>query len=209
MVVSHQLTLCFLLVLFSYVSSQNYYQTPLTCYTKYEHEETRNQASSDVLSYAYSQAEMTQYATPEGEQCATVGCACFSYRAACSHSSYDPNHYSPCTDTDRRNGNVKWHRGLTSLRKCQEMRQHSQKYLDLTCCATDRCNDQPGKVTKLVNSNTQVQRYDDAAYRNTAYAKSPSELNDQTLQKHNSLSSISFSTFIICVALIFSRLITI
>ncbi|UJR17460.1 hypothetical protein I4U23_004355 [Adineta vaga] len=204
MVLCNQLAVFFLLFIICQVSTQNYYQTPLTCYTKYEHEETRNQATNDLLNYAYSQAEMTQYTTPEGEQCSSVGCACFSYRSACSHSSYESNHYSQCTETDRQSRVVKWHRGLTSLKKCEEMRRQPQAYLDLTCCATDRCNDQPGKTTKIINSNMQIQRNDNSAYRNAPYTNQPSPSYDQSLQKHNSLSSVSFSSFIICVIPLFS-----
>jgi hypothetical protein len=37
------------------------------------------------------------------------------------------------------------------------MRYHPQTYLDLTCCYTDRCNDQPGKIIKVVDSQLPIQ----------------------------------------------------
>ena len=90
--------------------------------------------------------------------CSKVGCACFSYRSVCSHSSPGANHYSQCTDDDRHNGVIKWHRGWASHDQCEQMRRHPQTYLDLTCCYTDRCNDQPGKVTKLVDAQSHGQQ---------------------------------------------------
>jgi len=204
MVVSNELVVFFLLLIVSQVSAQNYYAPSITCYTQYEYEETKNQASNSVLGYAFSQAEITHYSTSEGELCSNVGCACFSYRSACSHSSHGPNHYSQCTDTDRHNRVVKWHRGFTSLSKCEQMRQQPQTYADLTCCHTDRCNDQPGKIIKIVDSNIQPQRYNTYVYPTASYI---SEVEKSPLQTSNALSSVAFSNWIICFALLFRLII--
>jgi len=123
----------------------------ITCFSRYEHEETRSQTSNQLLSYAYHEAEITSTATHDGIPCSTIGCACFSYRTVCSSNPLARNHYSQCTDDDRRNHVVKWHRGWSSNDECERMRQQSQTYQDLTCCYTDKCNDQPGLVTKLID----------------------------------------------------------
>jgi len=126
----------------------------------YESDETRIDKSDFVLSYHYYKTESTQSQTPESELCSKVGCACFSYRSTCSYSSPGTNHVSKCTDDDRQSRIIKWHRGWTSQAKCEEMRQQPQTYLDLTCCYTDRCNDQPGKIIKIVEPPVPVQPHE-------------------------------------------------
>ena len=130
---------------------QNTHSQSITCYTKYDSEETRIQPSSMVLSYHYHHTETTQFRTSDNEACAQVGCVCFSYRAVCRAPSDGPNHVSQCNDEDRRQGTIKWHRGWTSNAKCEEMRLQSHVYHNLTCCNTDRCNDQPGKIVKVAD----------------------------------------------------------
>jgi hypothetical protein len=126
----------------------------------YESDETRIDKSDFVLSYHYYKTESTQSQTPESELCSKVGCACFSYRSTCSYSSPGTNHVSKCTDDDRQSRIIKWHRGWTSQAKCEEMRQQPQTYLDLTCCYTDRCNNQPGKIIKFVDPPVPVQPHE-------------------------------------------------
>lgn len=130
----------------------------MTCYTKYQHDETKDSDTDMVINYAYSQSEMTHSLTPNGELCSQVGCACYSYRGVCSSTPTAGNQYSPCTQEDQRNQVVKWHRGLTSLAACERMQQQSGTYQDLTCCYTDRCNDQPGKVSQSIKSRLPLQR---------------------------------------------------
>jgi hypothetical protein len=151
------LAIFFLLLIVLQVLAQNGFKPSITCYMKYDHEETKSQSLNTVLGYSYYQSEITQYATTEGELCSKVGCACFSYRSVCSYSSPGSNHFSQCTDDDRQNGIIKWHRGWSSHDQCEQMRYHPQTYLDLTCCYTDRCNDQPGKTIKVVDSQLPIQ----------------------------------------------------
>ncbi|CAF0758284.1 unnamed protein product [Adineta ricciae] len=143
-----------LVVLFpilSQVLCQNTHSQSITCYTKYDSEETRIQPSSMVLSYHYHHTETSQFRTPDNEACAQVGCVCFSYQAVCRGASDGPNHVSQCNDDDRRHGTIKWHRGWTSNAKCEEMRRQLHVYHNLTCCNTDRCNNQPGKIVKVAD----------------------------------------------------------
>jgi hypothetical protein len=213
------------------VSTQNGFKPSITCYMKYEHEETKSQSLNTVLGYSYYQSEITQYATPEGELCSKVGCACFSYKSICSYSSPGSNHFSQCTDDDRQNRISKWHRGWASHVQCEQMRQHPHTYIDLTCCYTDRCNDQPGKITKVVDTQLPIQYHDTYAHKiqpfttsqkpstryhshvhhpttsrlpNT-YTSSPAY--DKPLSLNNSLSCSSFSNWIIFFALAFCLLI--
>jgi len=199
---------------------------------KYEHEETKSQTLNTVLSYSYYQSEITQYTTTEGELCSKVGCACFSYRSVCSYSSPGTNHFSQCTDDDRQNRIIKWHRGWASHTQCEQMHQHPQTYLDLTCCYTDRCNDQPGKMTKVVDTQLPIQQYDTYAYQtpqalSISYKPSPryhshahtsttsrlldtykpSPAYDKSLPSNNSFSLNSFSNWMIFFALVFCFLI--
>ncbi|CAF4251155.1 unnamed protein product, partial [Rotaria sp. Silwood2] len=142
--------------LFFYLAHQvlgnNYARDSVTCYTTYDDQETRSRGSNRLLNYSFHEAHTTQYATFEGELCSVVGCACFSYRDACSYLPKAANHLSQCTQEDRQNGSIKWHRGWTSITKCEQMRQQPDKYHNLTCCHTNRCNDQPGKVITLVET---------------------------------------------------------
>lgn len=142
----------FLLFLLHSCSTQQTFQSSLTCYTKYDHEETISRPLSTVLSYTYQQKEATHYMTPDGELCSKIGCTCFSYRSVCSFSSPGKNHFSQCTDEDRHNGVIKWHYGWSTIEQCEQMRSHPQTYVDLTCCQMNRCNDQPGKITKYVDT---------------------------------------------------------
>ena len=151
------LAVFFLLLIVAQVLAQNGFKPSITCYIKYDHEETKSQSLNTLLGYAYHHREVTHYATNEHELCSKVSCACFSYRSVCSSSSPGSNHYSQCTDEDRQNGVIKWHHGWASHDQCEDMRRHPQTYLDLTCCYTDRCNNQPGKITKVVDSEIPVQ----------------------------------------------------
>ena len=144
----------------------------ITCYTKYQHEETRDSDLNTVINYAYSQSEITHSQTLDGEYCSQVGCACYSYRSACASAPTSGNYFSPCTPEDQQNRAVKWHRGLTSHAKCEQMQQRSDIYQNLTCCYTDRCNDQPGKVTQSVQSRLPLQRYE-SHFRPTASSPAP------------------------------------
>ena len=142
----------FIVLLIHSCSTQQTYKPSITCYMKYDHEETISRPLSTVISYAYQQKEATHHMTTDGELCSKMGCACFSYRGVCSVSSPGKNHFSQCTDDDRQNGVIKWHRGWGSIEQCEQMRYYPQTFVDLTCCHTDRCNDQPGKVTKYVDT---------------------------------------------------------
>jgi hypothetical protein len=227
MVVCIQLAVFLILLIVAQVPAQNYYKPSITCYTKYDHEQTKSQASNSILSYSYSQAETTQYTTAENELCSNVGCACFSYRTACSSSSMGPHHFAHCTDADRLNGVLKWHRGLTSHAKCDQLRHQPQTYLDLSCCYTDRCNDQQGQITKIVDiqypaqrhdshvhptashmhfSNKPSQHHDGSIHRTTSYMSvtdKPNQSYDKPLSANNSLSSISFSNWLMFFPLVF------
>ncbi|UJR21829.1 hypothetical protein I4U23_024903 [Adineta vaga] len=139
-------------VILSQVSSQHQHPQKITCYTQFNSEETRIESSNAVLNYHYHQTTTTQYQTSENEYCSNVGCVCFSYQAVCRTASAGSNHVSQCTDADRHSGTMKWHRGWASIAKCEEMRQQPHTYHNLTCCNTDRCNNQPGKVVKMVNT---------------------------------------------------------
>jgi hypothetical protein len=154
-----QPALFFLFFIILQASAQNYFKPSVTCYMKYEHEETISQTLNTLLHYSYHESEVTQYVTAEGEQCATVDCACFSYRSVCSYPAIASHHYSQCTDADQQNGIVKWYRGIASHAKCEQMRQQPQIYLDLTCCYTDRCNNQPAKITKISDTELPSQMY--------------------------------------------------
>jgi len=228
------LAVFFLLLIVLQVSAQQGFKPSITCYMKYDHEETKSQTLNTVLGYSYYQSEITQYVTTEGELCSKVGCACFSYRSVCSYTSPGSNHFSQCTDDDRQNGIIKWHRGWASHDQCEQMRYHPQTYIDLTCCYTDRCNDQPGKITKVVDtqlpiqhqqhlhhqyahqtpqpsitSHKPIQRYYSHVYHPTNTSRSPetykqSPVNDKSLPPYNSFSSNSFSNWMIVFTLIFS-----
>jgi hypothetical protein len=227
----HPSTFVFLFLLFSQTSTQNSFKPSITCYTKYQHEETKSPTLNALLSYSYYQSEITQYATPDGELCSDVGCACFSYRSICSYTCPGPNHFSECTDADRQNRVIKWHRGWTSNTKCEQMRQRSQAYLDLTCCYTDRCNDQPGKVIKIVDSNVPSQLHEPYRHQTPQslpishrpsshydnYVRlpttsrlpdtyNPSQTYERSLSRNNSLSLNSFSVWMYAFGLLFSLL---
>ena len=140
-------------------STQHALKSSITCYTKYDHEETISRTLNVAIGYAYHQLAMTNHMTDEGELCSKVGCVCFSYQSVCSSSSTDMNRVSPCTDDDRQNRTIKWHRGWTSYQKCEQMRSQPQTYMDLTCCDTNRCNDQQGKIKKYVDTNLPLPQY--------------------------------------------------
>ncbi len=221
MLVFNQYILFILVLIVVQASAQHGFKPSITCYMKYEHEETKSQTLNTLLSYSYYQTEITQYATTEGETCSKVGCACFSYRSVCSYSSPGSNHFSQCTDDDRQNGIIKWHRGWASHTQCEQMRQHPQTYLDLTCCYTDRCNDQPGKITKFVDTQLPIQQHDTYAYQTPRYhghthtsttsrlldTYKPSSAYDKSVPPNNSFLPNSFSNWMIFFALIFYFLI--
>jgi len=154
-----------LLIVLQILAQHRGFKPSITCYMKYNHEETKSQTSNTLLSYSYHEAEITQFVTPEGEICSKVGCACFSYRGVCSQSSPGANHYSSCKNEDRQNGIIKWHYGWASHDQCEELRKHPNTYLDLTCCYTDRCNDQPGKITKVIDTPLPIQQQDIYSYQ--------------------------------------------
>jgi hypothetical protein len=227
-----QYILLFLFLIVSQISGQNGFKPSITCYTKYDYEETKSQTSNNILSYSYQEAEITQYGTPDNEMCSNVGCACFSYKSICSYSSPGTNHFSSCTEEDRQNRVIKWHRGWASHDKCEQMRRHPQTYQDLTCCYTDRCNDQPGKITKIVDPQLPVQRNPYYPYQTpqplyATHKSSPQYNNhvryptttrssdiyrpisdsDGSLPRGNSLSFNSSSKWITFFALVFCLLI--
>lgn len=138
---------------------QETFKPSITCYMKYDHEETISRTLNTALSYTYHQSEATHYVTVDGELCSKVGCTCFSYRSVCSHSLPGKNHFSQCTDQDRQNGIINWHRGWSSNQQCQQMRYHPETYMDLTCCDTNRCNDQPGTIKKYVETHLPIPQY--------------------------------------------------
>ncbi|CAF1170832.1 unnamed protein product [Adineta steineri] len=137
-------------LIISQVSSQNQFNSSITCYTRYESEDTILKGSNTVIGHQYHQTETTRYDVAN-EPCSKIGCACFSYQSACSSLSRGSNHVSRCTDIDRQNGTIKWHHGWTSYAKCEEMMRQPQIYHSLTCCYTDRCNTQPGKTITFVD----------------------------------------------------------
>ena len=120
---------------------------------KYYHGENRAESSNTYLGYSYSNSQITQYVTIDGEPCEKVSCTCFSYRKHCSSMAEEatkPNHYSDCNDFDRSNRTIKWYRGWSSVAECEQMRQQPNIYMDLTCCSVALCNDQPGKVVNYI-----------------------------------------------------------
>ncbi|CAF1147134.1 unnamed protein product [Rotaria magnacalcarata] len=131
-----------LILIITQVSTENQFGKPITCYIKFEREETRHPKSNTVIGYGYENAHVTVYETAERESCEKIGCTCFSYKGVCSRLSRGSNHHSRCTSDDISKGTIKWHHGWTSTAKCQQMGQEPQTYLQLTCCHTDRCNNQ-------------------------------------------------------------------
>ncbi|CAF1214412.1 unnamed protein product [Rotaria sordida] len=145
------------------VSTQNQFKESIKCFLRYEHLQHTSQTLNKTLTYTYHQSELTIYRTEENKLCSKVGCACFSYRSVCSHSSRGLNHRAECTNDDKQNGIIQWHRGWTSQAKCEQMRQKPKIYLNLTCCHTDQCNNQPGIIVNIVDRHTplQIQNTDD------------------------------------------------
>ena len=202
-----QFALINLLFLISQVSSQNNFKPSITCYVIYESEETRIDKTNAELNSHYYQMETTQYQTPESELCSKVDCACFSYKSACSYSSPGTNHVSKCTDDDRQKRIIKWHRGWTSQARCEAMHQQPQTYSDLTCCFTDRCNNQPGKITKIVEAPVPVQLHELYGYQNPqplSIVQKPSQKYDTYAHQAPQILSVShkppqqYSTSITC-----------
>ena len=141
------------------VSCQSQYPRSITCYMKYQQEETRSEQFNMVLSHSYAQAHITEHVTPEGDPCSQVGCVCFSYFTDCALSNGRRNHYSTCTREDQQNRIGRWHRGWISKSKCEEMRRDPGLYQNLTCCSEDRCNDHLEKVEYTIKSNFPVQSF--------------------------------------------------
>ncbi|CAF3365994.1 unnamed protein product [Rotaria socialis] len=135
-----------LILIVTQVSTENQFGKPITCYTKFEREETRDPKSNTLLGYGYENAHITVHETAERESCEKVGCTCFSYKGVCSRPLRGSTHHSRCTPDDISKGTIKWHHGWTSAAKCQQMGQEPQTYLQLTCCHTDRCNNQMEQV---------------------------------------------------------------
>lgn len=134
------------------VSAQSQFKESLTCYTKNEREEAKSHKFSMTLSYAYNRAQMTHYVTPGRESCSTVGCACFSFKAACSYPIPGITYYPPCTHEEIQERKVKWRRGWTSRAECEKMLEERYKYNELSCCYTDKCNDQEDTNVYYVDS---------------------------------------------------------
>ncbi|CAF3235550.1 unnamed protein product [Rotaria sp. Silwood2] len=128
---------------------------------------------------AYQNAVLTIHATEDNMPCSKVGCVCFSYRGVCSHSSRGSNHHGECTDADKHNGIIRWHRGWTSKATCEQMRQQPETYLNLTCCYTDYCNNQPGKVIKFIDIQTPVQVHNSYDPQNLLYSSIPQKPSQQ------------------------------
>ncbi|CAF3562498.1 unnamed protein product [Rotaria sp. Silwood1] len=183
-------------VLFFYIVHQvlgnNYASDSITCYTTYDDQETRSRGTNKLLNYSFFEAHTTQYTTFEGELCSVVGCVCFSYQDVCSYLPKISNHLSQCTQQDRQNGNIKWHRGWTSIATCEQMRQQSDKYRNLTCCYANRCNDQPGKVITLVETSEPSPLYD--SHIHSTKSSTFSTLHPTSFY-HNRVDSIKLSTF--------------
>ncbi|CAF4014719.1 unnamed protein product [Rotaria sp. Silwood2] len=149
-----QLVFVSFIFIISKVSTEKQFKESIKCYLTYQHVESRSPILNMTLGYAYHQTAITSYTTDANEPCSKVGCACFSYRSVCSHALRGSNHHAECTDDDKQNGIIQWHRGWTSQGKCEQMRQQPETYLNLTCCHTDRCNSQPEKVIKIVDVKT-------------------------------------------------------
>ncbi|CAF4394454.1 unnamed protein product, partial [Rotaria sp. Silwood2] len=64
------------------------------------------------------------------------------FRTNCSKSSPIATVYTPCTEQDQQNRVIKWKWGYTSKTKCEELRQQSQVYFNMTCCEVNFCNKQ-------------------------------------------------------------------
>jgi hypothetical protein len=207
MLVFIQFRFFFILLIVSHVSSLYHFKPSITCFKKYEHEETRSEALNITLSRWYSESIITRRSLSEGKLCSTVGCACFSYQRVCSHSSSEYYHFSQCTATDRQNGTIKWHRGVTSNSTCEQMSQLLHIYRNLTCCYTDRCNDQPGKITKIVDTHVLSQLHDtnDSQILQTLrITHKPIQFDSTSSLSNNSLSFSSFSMWMIfCTVVVF------
>ena len=155
----------------------------------------------------YSESLITRRFTKPDELCSSTGCACFSYQRVCSPSS-PKYHYSQCTTTDRQNGIIKWHRGVTTISTCEQMRQSHHIYLNLTCCYADRCNDQPGKIIKIVDTNGPSQLHDTNDSQTQEVLSSthlPNRFDSTSLRANKSLSSSSFSNWTIFFTLVMTQ----
>ncbi len=159
MLVSIQSILFLLFFIIVQASYLNDFKPTLTCYLEYDHTGTRSASSNALLRYSYKESVITHYTTAEGKKCTSGNCACFSYRKVCTEPAEGSYHFSTCTDADQLDRKIKWYRGLTSDTKCEEMRQQPHIYLDLTCCYTDRCNNQPPPNITVSDTNIPKQPY--------------------------------------------------
>jgi len=149
--------LCFLII--SQVLTQSGPSSSLTCYRRFRNEELRNQQTSHLLVQQYHNSEITIYSTVENERCSQVGCVCFSYEGVCTQTLPGSNYFSECTDEEKYRGTINWHRGWTSRAKCEEMRQQPRIYINLTCCDTDRCNNQPAPRVAFIDQEEYIKSY--------------------------------------------------
>jgi hypothetical protein len=203
-----QFVLLYLQLIVSHVLSQHRFKPSITCYRKYEHEETRNEIMNITLRRWYSESLITRRFTKPDELCSSTGCACFSYRRDCSYSSPRLHHFSQCNTTDRQNGIIKWHRGVTTISTCEQMRQLHHIYLNLTCCYADRCNDQPGKIITIVDTNGPSQLHDTNDSQTQEALSSthmPNRFDSTSLRTNQSLSSNSFSSWTIFFILVMAQ----
>ncbi|CAF4583024.1 unnamed protein product [Rotaria sp. Silwood1] len=171
----------FILFIFiiSQVSTENQFKQSIKCYQLHEQEDTVIRTLNITVGHAFQKATFTIHATEDNIPCSKVGCVCFSYRGVCSHSSRGSNHFGECTDADKHNRIIQWHRGWSSQATCEQMRQQSETYLNLTCCSTDYCNNQPGKVIKFIDIQTPIQIHNSYDPQNLPYSSIPQKPSQQ------------------------------
>ncbi|CAF3677474.1 unnamed protein product [Rotaria sp. Silwood1] len=171
----------FILFIFivSQVSTENQFKQSIKCYQLHEQEDTVIRTLNITVGHAFQKAILTIHATEDNIPCSKVGCVCFSYRGVCSHSSRGSNHFGECTDADKHNRIIQWHRGWSSQATCEQMRQQSETYLNLTCCSTDYCNNQPGKVIKFIDIQTPIQIHNSYDPQNLPYSSIPQKPSQQ------------------------------
>jgi hypothetical protein len=137
MVASAQLALFFFVSLLFIGSTLS-----IKCYSVYGKQANKTPSSNREGGSSEPVGQSSHSKTPEKESCSAVGCACFSYKTACSPLSSTTTRYSPCNDQDEENKTIKWKWGWTSNSTCEQMRQQPEIYLNLICCHTDLCNNQ-------------------------------------------------------------------
>ncbi len=106
-------------------------------------------------------------------QCNNSTCTCVSYMFQCSMND------TMCTTQQQQTQAIIWNYILTDNSTCQTLIQNPLSYMNTTCCYTDLCNNQGMSAT------------------------STTVISMMTTSSPNSTSFLSFSIWIILLALIF------